>query len=536
MNRNSFWTYVAWVALLIVAIAAVVIARPTFTGTLAPAALTALVLIGLVLVLFLVLRYVWILILAALIIGVVFVGMGMPYTIGQALAYWTANPIAWYTPSPDKVTPTEAGDQIAAAGTVCAGTYNSQPPVEFSVAYGSEQKYPLGNGNTLVVTCDDEGKYKLGEILPTPEAGMQNATPNAPVSNDGGTVTSDGSMVDWLSYRDMVQATFSDPYALIDWNDGRPEKKDHPAGGWTTGCDAIVWTGMYVDEPTLGGKAKKLLVDGLTGTFIIDEGTTVPVPGGEICLSDYDGSVPFIAPQFVREPVDVSADACVEPEKVTAIIDAFQDVNADQVFVGLDVLVDNDPTVRLRASGPGIVNADAGGAYIWTSGYVTNAELLLTSNGKKLFRSTGGEMNISHAFSGVKVCGTPVVTPAPSTDGQGGAVDQTAMCVPNDVVVATITDNRGSESMLYGALDEMANQYPKAVTTGEAGPVDIKWLTSLFWVNDGATGPVIALDTSPQHSLWLATKDGTAQVHAPYTMVVLCSDLDPARDFSWWGK
>lgn len=341
----------------------------------------------------------------------------------------------------------------------------------------------------------------------------------------------------WPKLKAMLEANgkYNDPYNIIDLFDAQSLKQDHPTGGWTVDCasgDAVVWSGVYVEDPSLGGNADAFPNnDGKTGSFVVTDGTTFPTPAGSICISGYDNSMPDLITEYNKPAVDVSASNCIEASKVTTIIDTFSDVNVDQVFINLDVLVDNKPAARLRASGPGKVNANA---YIWTSGNVSgSAKQILESNGKKLFKISG-KASIDHAFSGVMVCGGTA-----SETSSNDASD--AMCIPAAVMDKTISDNRGSlatrEKTLYPALADLAADYPDAVTTGTGGDVTVFWLTSVLWVENGASGDVMELDTQPHNSLWLATTDGKADVKgAKYHHFRLCSVLNPERDFDWWGK
>lgn len=246
--------------------------------------------------------------------------------------------------------------------------------------------------------------------------------------------------IDWPTFKKMLtDQKIQDPYALINWLDAQSQKLDHPAGGWQVSCSgqpAVVWTGLYIKDDTLGGKAKKLLVDGQTGVYIINDNTTVPTTGGSVCLSNFDGNVPNISVEFSKKVVQVWATECAETTSVKNIIDTWSSINKDQVFVNLDALVDNRPTVRLRASQPGVIkNVEAEKVLLWTSGDVSNSKLLLESNGKKLVIATGGQMNVDHAFSGVQLC-TPLDA-SPSTPTQPAPTNTAVVPPPANTATAT---------------------------------------------------------------------------------------------------
>lgn len=410
------------------------------------------------------------------------------------------------------------------------------------------------------------GNWKLPTQVPTAATQTVAAPTKAPAATRApATVTStpalsDGSALNWKAFKSMLTETgMENPYDLIDWLDARQEKKDHPAGGWTVNAQAsLVWTGMYVDDVTLGGKAYKLLTDGKTGVFVVEKGTVVPTPGGEIPLTGWDDKIPTIEYNTNREAVDVSAKDCLEAQTVKSVIEAAKAINLDQVFSNLDALVDNNQSARLRAGGPGNVSVTNQQALIWTqpSAVGTGATKLLESNGKALFVATStGTLNVNHAFSGIRLCGNydgttatkpevkPEVKPTaaqsvkptamPST-GTGGATTN-ASCVNTSDVVAVINANKGNPDALYAATGKFsAVKYP-------AGSVSVKWLTSLIIVANSATGDVVALDVTQLSNgqirgMYLATTDGTANVTHEFWMLTLCSPLDPAKEFPWWGK
>lgn len=383
-----------------------------------------------------------------------------------------------------------------------------------------------------------------------PGGWLNNAQPAANVNLH---VVNPDRTMNWPAFRDPIvnhstdPINWNDPYAVINWLDSRIEKVDHPSGNWViSGTASLVWTGLYSSMPPTG--THMLLTDGLTGIYVIEGGVTVPTAGGEIKLNGYDGNVPQVQPEFATEAVDVSAPDCATTSQVKAIIDAWKDSVPDQVFTNLDVLVDNLQRARLRAGGPGNVKVEAGKALLWGQpGSIVDpsVKVLLTSNGKALFLATkSATVSVMHAFSGVALCekfdGTaaPVATksynkPAPAATA-APAQPSGASCVAKGDLVSAINNNKGSAAM-YDALAKFPG------VKHDAGDVTVSWLKSLIVVSDSATGDVISVDqvkdaSGTVHALYLGTKDGSAHVSHNFTLLTSCDNIDPAKDFPWWGK
>lgn len=262
---------------------------------------------------------------------------------------------------------------------------------------------------------------KAAQTSPAPAA----AAPAAPQAlPPAGQPQPQGVNLPSMEWATFVSATngMNDPYQLINWLDQQSQKVDHKVGGWTstTGADQamLVWTGSYIPDPTYGGDVRSWLVDGKTGTWLQKPGTSVvwQTPGGSILVTGFTSSSVASA-----SGGGSAATACVDTDKVVAIINSNKKVSPDRIYTLLDEIVDNQTTARIRGDQP-----------------------------------------------------------------------------------ATI---------------------------------DGKNVKTLIWVKSGSvSGNVMPLDITNGKTLYVVTKDGPVQVGYPYSGMALCSPLDPARDFPWWGK
>lgn len=210
--------------------------------------------------------------------------------------------------------------------------------------------------------------------------------------------------LEWNTFVAQTQ-DISNPYKLIDWLDQRPEKVNHPQGGYTLSPGVyVMWTGLYVQDTNLGGMVSPFRVDGKTGVWIVNtsQNLVVPTPGGTICITGFNGSA---SPAPAVSPV---ASACVDKNQVVAIINNNKASNPNQIYVLLDQLVDNNPAARLRASGPAVEPAKNSRTLFWVrNGNIAGNVLALDSTeGKTLYLATSdGDVNVTFAHSGVQVCG-----------------------------------------------------------------------------------------------------------------------------------
>lgn len=182
------------------------------------------------------------------------------------------------------------------------------------------------------------------------------------------------------------------------------------------------------------------------------------------------------------------------------------------------------------------------GIYIlWTGLYVSDTSLGGTTTSFRVDGKTGvwivnTSQNLTVPTAGGTICITgfggavspsPVVSPAASS------------CVDTAQVISIINSNKTSNpNQIYVLLDQMVDQNPSArMRNGVAASYSIDNSKALFWVRTGQiNGSVLELDRTESKSLYLATASGTVSVTFAHSGVRLCSDLNPQRDFPWWGK
>ncbi|HLL60857.1 MAG TPA: hypothetical protein VK338_04010 [Candidatus Nitrosocosmicus sp.] len=113
-------------------------------------------------------------------------------------------------------------------------------------------------------------------------------------------------------------------------------------------------------------------------------------------------------------------------------------------------------------------------------------------------------------------------------------------CVETKSIVQTINGSKANNSnQMYVDLDTIASNFPEAqLRSLTGGMVEGKALMTLIWVRGGTiTDPdVLLLDATDGKNLYLLTKTKQYNVPYPYRGLQLCSDLNPQRDFPWWGK
>jgi len=246
---------------------------------------------------------------------------------------------------------------------------------------------PIAGWSSGKYLCGTDGK----PLVATATSAAPAAAPAG--SNYGPTMT-------WAEFQTLSQGV-TDPYELIRRLDLRPEKVDHPKGGYTltTGVDEayILWTGLYVDDPTIGGAVAPFLVDGKTGTWVVLPNKTVviPTPGGTIKVTAYTGGTAQ------------TSGACVDKTSVVAIINQNK-ATPNQIYVKLDELVDANPAARLRGDGPTTIQGVNTQTLIWVrTGKVEGDNVLPLDSveSKTLYIVTKtGPVTINYAFSGVSVC------------------------------------------------------------------------------------------------------------------------------------
>lgn len=187
-----------------------------------------------------------------------------------------------------------------------------------------------------------------------------------------------------------------------------------------------------------------------------------------------------------------------------------------------------------------------GDSVIWTGSYIDDP----TYAGKAQYIAVDGK-------TGTWVIQGPVtiLTPAgeicvsgydgtmPGSTGvdlnrDGGTISASA-CVENDQVVDLFNQYKNSDpNRIYRGLDEMADKNPTArMRFGGQATVVAKNARTLVWAQSGTvSGPVLELDRTESKSIWLATSDGDLNMSYPFSGIMLCDSIIPARDFPWWGK
>lgn len=194
---------------------------------------------------------------------------------------------------------------------------------------------------------------------------------------------------------------FSDPYKLITYLDGRPEKEDHPIGGWSATTSAnevlVVWTGSYIADPSYGGSVIPVWVDGKTGVWRQLPGKTVKweTPGGSLRIT------------CSRAQAVKPGTVCIAKAEVLKVINDFKKTQPNLIYVGLDTLVNNNPTARIRGDKGESINVENNKTLVWVrEGYVTGEVLALDmTEGKGLYLATKtGTVQTQHAYSGMHVC------------------------------------------------------------------------------------------------------------------------------------
>lgn len=111
-------------------------------------------------------------------------------------------------------------------------------------------------------------------------------------------------------------------------------------------------------------------------------------------------------------------------------------------------------------------------------------------------------------------------------------------CVAAKDVIAAINDNkRADPGRIYTKLDEIVNARTDARLRSNGGTVQGKNTRTLLWVQDGRiNGNVLVIDQHQGKALYLVTSDGNVEVPYPHSGVQTCEDVNPQRDFPWWGK
>ena len=223
---------------------------------------------------------------------------------------------------------------------------------------------------------------QIGTVLEIPDLGVT-------------AVTTTTTMTTWTQFQTLT-ANITDPYDLIDWLDARPEKVDHPMGGWiaTTGPSEVlvVWTGSYIADPSYGGRVSEWLVDVNTGVWKQHPGTTVvwETPGGSIRLS-----------------TGVPVTDCVKTTYVIDIINTWKCTDPNQIYVRLDELANVYPGARHRTSGPASYQAGNTLDIFWVQeGQIQGHVLALDcTEGKCLYLNTSdGLVQLTYAHSGLHLC------------------------------------------------------------------------------------------------------------------------------------
>jgi hypothetical protein len=381
------------------------------------------------------------------------------------------------------------------------------------------------------------------------------ATTEAPASTEAPTSggITNSNTISWPTFYGKLTSkelgTLKKAVSYLDYNN--PAKQEFKNPNWTVTCShAVVWMTAEASQKGLAA----LMTDGLTGIFLADEGTKVQGPGSMACLDGFDGKFQVIVPDKTSEEIPVSATACEDPAKVDSIMKAFGTM-PEVVISMLDTVVNNNPDARLAAWQPGVITGlEADKALLWTSGTATNAvEVMRSSTGKIVYLATGGDVHVSHDFSGVRLCSAlylkgisapavpqtaeqPVVTPTvqPQTSaGQGGGV-----CAWKDQVVKVFVDlkvpHAGSPD-LYPALEPFGNGWQ------QPGKIEVIHLQTLVVTKDSIVDPknimwqldTVLLADGTYRSVYLATANGTITSDAEYFIISLPCKFNPDQDMDW---
>lgn len=124
----------------------------------------------------------------------------------------------------------------------------------------------------------------------------------------------------------------------------------------------------------------------------------------------------------------------------------------------------------------------------------------------------------------------------------GSASTGTTACAQAKDAVDIINRYKASNpGRIYTDLDQLASRNAEAEfrSLEQTSTIEGRPLMTLVWLRTGNLGPqdsIIELDRHEGKSLYLATK--TARLNATHQQrgTQLCTDLNPARDFPWWGR
>lgn len=281
-------------------------------------------------------------------------------------------------------------------GSYVLGQNSSKPQEVKAAAATTGQTQQTAAPNNPRPAADDGGTQPT--VVPTavPAATPQPTATVVPAPQ----VKITQQCLDWNTFVAQTQ-NLTDPYKLIDWLDQRPEKVDHPQGGYTLSPGVyVMWTGLYVQDTTLGGTTTPYRVDGKTGVWIVNttRNLVVPTPGGTICISGFTTAA-APAPQLA---------SCIDAARVVSIINSNKKVDPNRIYIQLDELVDQNVNARLRASGPAVQPGKNSRTLFWVrNGNIQGSVLPIDSTeDKTLYLVTrDGDVNITFAHSGVMLCG-----------------------------------------------------------------------------------------------------------------------------------
>lgn len=281
----------------------------------------------------------------------------------------------------------------------CSGTYSG---FAYDVPVGETKTFEVAGG-TLTVTC-----------------GTPNDTTTsfeADVIDNGGnpiieTILPQSGCMSWTAFKALADGKGT--YELIDVLDAQTMKKDHPKaeGAWNVTDVSVVWTGLYVDDTTLGGTTTPITVDGKTGVWLVDGPVTVPTASGEICITGFDGTMPStlgVDPNRNGGTIQVP-NACVPTADVVALFNANKTTDPNAIYRGLDEIADNNPDARIRFGGTANVIALNTKTLVWSqTGTAFGALLELDRFESKSIwlATTNTTLNMTYPFSGLNLC-TPL--------------------------------------------------------------------------------------------------------------------------------